>query len=84
LGVVVPQQCRDIEQCPKITAGQLGAAIAFAPECKSRDFASGDRVILRKNACALGVKNGSLGTVENVDRMRMAVQFDTKRSARST
>lgn len=45
-----------------------------------RQFAEGDRVMFLKNERELGVKNGTLGTIETVNRVRMAVQLDDDRS----
>jgi Ti-type conjugative transfer relaxase TraA len=61
-------------------AGQLGADVAVATERGSRDFAPGDRVMFLRNERELGVKNGTLGTIESVSRARMAVQLDAGRS----
>ena len=61
-------------------AGQFGEDVAIATERGSRDFAPGDRVMFLKNERELGVKNGTLGTVESVSRARMAVQLDNGRS----
>jgi len=41
-----------------------------------RDFATGDRVMFLKNDRELGVRNGSLGTVEDVTRHSMRVTLD--------
>ncbi|WP_447751008.1 Ti-type conjugative transfer relaxase TraA [Sphingopyxis fribergensis] len=60
--------------------GVLGAEIRIKVERGDRSFAQGDRVIFLRNERELGVKNGSLGTVQNVDRMRMAVMLDEGRS----
>lgn len=61
-------------------AGQFGEDVAIATERGARDFAPGDRVMFLKNERELGVKNGTLGTVESVSRARMAVQLDNGRS----
>ncbi|MEG3089644.1 Ti-type conjugative transfer relaxase TraA [Sphingomonas sp. PB4P5] len=61
-------------------AGQFGEDVTIATERGSRDFAPGDRVMFLKNERELGVKNGTLGTVESVSRVRMAVQLDNGRS----
>src|SRR5581483_3517061 len=44
-----------------------------------RDFAAGDRVIFLKNERGLGVKNGTLGTVEELTRQRLSVRLDDGR-----
>ena len=61
-------------------AGQLGEDVAIETERGPRQFARGDRVMFLKNERELGVKNGTLGTVESVSRVRMAVQLDDGRS----
>ena len=43
-------------------------------------FASGDRIMFLRNERGLGVKNGSLGTIESVSTTRMAVMMDDGRS----
>jgi ATP-dependent exoDNAse (exonuclease V) alpha subunit len=43
-------------------------------------FASGERVMFFRNERGLGVKNGSLGTIESVSATRMAVLMDDGRS----
>jgi Ti-type conjugative transfer relaxase TraA len=61
-------------------ADQLGEDIAIGTERGSRDFASGDRIVFLKNERKLGVKNGTLGTIESLTTARMAVQLDNGRS----
>jgi len=61
-------------------SGALGAEVAIAVERGERLFAENDRVMFLKNERGTGVKNGSLGTIQNVDRMRMAVMLDDGRS----
>jgi Ti-type conjugative transfer relaxase TraA len=60
--------------------GALGEDVATKVERGDRSFAEGDRVMFLRNERDIGVKNGSLGTVQNVDRMRMAVMLDDGRS----
>ena len=60
--------------------GALGAEVAITVERGERMFAENDRVMFLRNERSIGVKNGSLGTVQNVDRMRMAVMLDDGRS----
>ncbi|WP_157082381.1 Ti-type conjugative transfer relaxase TraA, partial [Sphingomonas pruni] len=61
-------------------SGLLGNEVAIDTERGPRDFASGDRVMFLKNERELGVKNGTLGTIETVSSVRMAVQLDDGRS----
>ncbi|MGQ3100740.1 MAG: Ti-type conjugative transfer relaxase TraA [Sphingopyxis solisilvae] len=61
-------------------SGALGNEVVLTVERGERGFAEGDRVMFLQNERGMGVKNGSLGTVQNVDRMRMAVMLDDGRS----
>ncbi|MGV3455846.1 Ti-type conjugative transfer relaxase TraA [Sphingomonas sp.] len=61
-------------------AGALGEDVRIATERGARDFAAGDRIMFLKNERDLGVKNGTLGTVESTSQVRMAVQLDDGRS----
>jgi len=57
-------------------SGDLGEDVALKVERGARQFADGDRIMFLKNERSLGVKNGSLGTVESVSAMRMSVKLD--------
>ncbi len=57
-------------------SGDLGADVALKVERGERQFADGDRIMFLKNERSLGVKNGSLGTVESVSALRMSVKLD--------
>ncbi len=59
--------------------GELGENVAVRTERGNREFATGDRVMFLKNERGLGVKNGTLGTIEAVTRSRMAVKLDDGR-----
>src|SRR3546814_10932798 len=54
-------------------SGELGEDVAIRAERGERAFAAGDRIMFLRNERSLGVKNGSLGTVQNVMEARMAV-----------
>jgi len=60
-------------------SGSLGPEIDISVERGSRSFASGDRIMFLKNERELGVKNGSLGTVQSLSSVRMAVMLDDGR-----
>jgi len=62
------------------TGGSLGPDVAMTVERGDRNFASGDRVMFQLNDRGLGVKNGTLGTVQSIDRMRMGVLLDDGRN----
>ena len=55
-------------------AGELGEDVAITAERGERQFASGDRIMFLRNERELGVKNGTLGTVEEVTPQRMSVR----------
>jgi len=59
--------------------GELGSDIAMQVERGERSFADGDRVMFLRNDRELGVKNGSLGTLQSVSRQSMAVMLDDGR-----
>jgi hypothetical protein len=61
-------------------AGNLGHEVRVTVERGARNFASGDRVMFLQNERGLGVKNGTLGTVEKVSTQSMTVQIDDGRS----
>ncbi|CAL75142.1 putative conjugal transfer protein; TraA [Bradyrhizobium sp. ORS 278] len=63
-------------------AGDLGDEVGVTVERGARNFASGDRVMFLQNERGLGVKNGTLGTIEQVSAQSMAVQTDDGRSVR--
>jgi len=61
-------------------AGELGDEVRVTVERGARNFASGDRVMFLQNERGLGVKNGTLGTVEQVSAKSMAVRTGDGRS----
>jgi Ti-type conjugative transfer relaxase TraA len=61
-------------------AGGLGEDVSIKAERGERQFASGDRIMFLRNERGLGVKNGTLGIVEQVTLQRMAVRTDDGRS----
>ncbi len=58
----------------------LGREVELSVERGQRSFASGDRIMFLKNERELGVKNGSLGTVQSLSSVRMAVMLDDGRA----
>ena len=62
--------------------GTIATDIAVETGRGRRLFAVEDRVMFLKNDCGLGVKNGTLGTIEQIDSARMAVRLDDGRQAR--
>jgi Ti-type conjugative transfer relaxase TraA len=61
-------------------AGDLGEDITLQVERGDREFATGERVMFLKNERSLGVKNGSLGTIQSVNAVSMAVTLADGRS----
>ncbi len=61
-------------------AGNLGDEVRVTVERGARDFASGDRVMFLAIERGLGVKNGTLGTLEHASVQSMAVRTDDGRS----
>ena len=61
-------------------AGDLGEDVRVTVERGERSFAAGDSVMFLQNERGLGVKNGTLGTIEQVSAQSMSVQTDDGRS----
>jgi Ti-type conjugative transfer relaxase TraA len=61
-------------------AGDLGDEVHLTVDRGARHFASGDRVMFLQNERGLGLKNGTLGTIERVNAQSMTVQTDNCRS----
>ena len=57
-------------------SGGLGPDVGVTVDRGRRDFASGDRIMFLRNERSMGVKNGTLGTLEQVSEGRMAVRLD--------
>ena len=57
-------------------SGDLGQDVGVQAERGERQFASGDRIMFLRNERSMGVKNGTLGTVEQVSADRMGVRLD--------
>ncbi|RVC60616.1 Ti-type conjugative transfer relaxase TraA [Mesorhizobium sp.] len=63
-------------------AGDLGDEVHVDVERGAKTFARGDRVMFLRNERGLGVKNGTLGVIEEVSVQGMTVQIDDGRSVR--
>ncbi|MGD9470860.1 MAG: Ti-type conjugative transfer relaxase TraA [Novosphingobium sp.] len=61
-------------------AGELGSDVSVKAERGVREFATGDRIMFLRNERGFGVKNGTLGTIEQITPQRMAVRTDDGRS----
>ena len=57
-------------------AGGLGDDVVVTTERGARSFASGDRVMFLQNDRGLGVKNGTLGVVEQLAPQHLTVRLD--------
>ncbi|MGH7022555.1 MAG: AAA family ATPase, partial [Caulobacteraceae bacterium] len=61
-------------------AGELGREVAIKAERGERLFAPGDRIMFLRNERGLGVKNGTLGWVSEIDAGRIAARLDDGRT----
>lgn len=61
-------------------AGGLSEEVRVTVERGDRSFARGDRIMFLQNERGLGVKNGTLGTIEEVSAQSMSVRTDDGRS----
>lgn len=57
--------------------GVLGESVAVRTEQGERQFAAEDRILFLRNERSLGVKNGSLGTVEKASAGHLTVRLDS-------
>lgn len=60
-------------------AGALGSDHTVETTRGARFFAEGERIVFLRNERELGVKNGTLGTVEQLGETRMSVRLDDGR-----
>lgn len=56
---------------------ELGRSEIIQTELGPKEFASGERIYFLRNERSLGVKNGSLGTIESVKNGVLQVKLDT-------
>lgn len=63
-------------QYRKIHGELRGPGYTFMTEKGERTFSAGDRIIFLRNEHSLGVRNGSLGTVESISKGVLAVKLD--------
>lgn len=57
--------------------GELDSAARFMTDRGGREFAAGDRIVFLRNDRDLGVKNGTLGTVERAGHGGLSVRLDS-------
>ena len=60
-------------------SGDLGGDVTVKTERGERQFATGDRIMFLRNERGMGVKNGTLATIERVSSEGMAVRLDDGR-----
>jgi len=60
-------------------SGDLGDDVTVKAERGDRQFATGDRIMFLRNERGMGVKNGTLATIERVSPEGMAVRLDDGR-----
>lgn len=60
--------------------GELSSDVHLKVERGDRTFAENDRVMFLKNERGLGVKNGTLGTIEQISDKSLVVRLDDGRS----
>ena len=68
----------------RIAEGKLGPGITFRTEDERQgvrhlEIAAGDRLMITKNSRKLGVRNGTLGTVEMITPNKITVSLDNGR-----
>ena len=56
--------------------GDLGEDVAVDADRGARQFATGDRIMFLRNERSMGVKNGTLGTIDAVSPNHMCVRLD--------
>ena len=64
---------------PRADGHATAASASERLTVSDREFAAGDRIVCLRNSDALGVKNGTRGTVERVDRDRRTLDRSTDR-----
>lgn len=62
--------------------GRLGRSETVQTARGAREFAAGDRIMFLRNEKSLGVKNGTLGTVERIGNGALQVHLDGKDETR--
>lgn len=59
-------QLNELARQSRLSTGELDKGVAVATSQGGREFSVGDRLLFLRNDKALGVKNGTLGTVESI------------------
>jgi hypothetical protein len=71
------QDLNDAIRGVRLARGELAGEMVYQTAEGARAFAAGDRLMFRENSRELGVKNGMLGTVEQVTEGHLVVRLDS-------
>jgi Ti-type conjugative transfer relaxase TraA len=71
------RQLNELARQWRLAHGELGHSESVETERGRKEFAVGDRLYFLRNERSLGVKNGSLGTIENIRNGVLQVQLDS-------
>jgi conjugative relaxase-like TrwC/TraI family protein len=85
--VMIALRRRDVAELNTLARGLMtthGRLGRDGLQVGEREYASGDRLVCLRNSDALGVKNGTRGTVEAIDHQRRALTVVTDRGDRVT
>ncbi|CAG1008312.1 Mobilization protein A [Rhizobiaceae bacterium] len=84
-GVLARSELARVSEADSLAPGDVdherkapGRALTFQTNAGKRDFATGDRIVFLENSRDLDVKNGMLGTVENVEPGILHVRLDKR------
>jgi hypothetical protein len=80
--VILALRRRDVADLNQLARGLMEADHRLGKQrltVSDREFAAGDRVVCLRNSDRLGVKNGTCGTVERVDRDKRTLTICTDR-----
>ena len=76
------RQLNEQARAVRVAAGELGQGEVIETERGPREIAVGDRLYFLKNERSLGVKNGSLGTVERIRDGVLQIRLDGEEGRR--
>jgi hypothetical protein len=85
--VMIALRRRDVAELNALARGLMETHGRLGRErltVAGKEFAAGDRIVCLRNSDRLGVKNGTRGTVEEIDRERGALVVATDRGDRVT
>jgi conjugative relaxase-like TrwC/TraI family protein len=80
--VMIAQRRRDVAELNAVARALMDAEGRLGRErleIAGREFRAGDRIVCLRNSDALGVRNGTRGTIEQVDRARGRLHVRTDR-----